>query len=275
MTIAKSQNCRFRSLRTKSDNSALHGKQSLRESLRGRCRRRTRACLLYGQARDRSNNRLVQGGKVPKHRPLVVASVVLALAASEDAFAARHEPTLRAPSTELKAALTCPAGLAKAKREPSCSFMAPAKPAELWAGAVNMQATLSNAGFASCYVTLPGYALGDLQVSVEYVVAAIRTVYKRTGRPIAIYGSARGHCSHGGRSPSGPRCAPRLPTRSSSQGLSTALPMATRGRSSIRCVPPAVRRPSSSRDRAPLCSRRSTTSRMRRRATPDGQRSGR
>jgi hypothetical protein len=57
---------------------------------------------------------------------------------------------------------------------------------------VNLQATLSNAGFASCYVTLPGYALGDLQVSAEYVVAAIRTVYKRTGRPIAIYGLSQG-----------------------------------------------------------------------------------
>jgi hypothetical protein len=57
---------------------------------------------------------------------------------------------------------------------------------------VNLQATLSNAGYASCYVTLPGYALGDLQVSAEYVVAAIRTVYKRTGRPIAIYGLSQG-----------------------------------------------------------------------------------
>ena len=36
------------------------------------------------------------------------------------------------------------------------------------------------------------WPLADLQVSVEYVVAAIRTVYKRTGRAIAIYGLSQG-----------------------------------------------------------------------------------
>ena len=64
---------------------------------------------------------------------------------------------------------------------------------EAWAGAVNLQATLRNAGVASCYVTLPDYyALADLQVSVEYVVAAIRTVHKRTRRRVAIYGPSQG-----------------------------------------------------------------------------------
>jgi hypothetical protein len=83
--------------------------------------------------------------------------------------------------------------LAKAKREPVLLVHGTGGAGqEAWAGAVNLQATLSNAGYASCYVTLPGYALGDLQVSVEYVVAAIRTVYKRTGHPIAIYGLSQG-----------------------------------------------------------------------------------
>jgi triacylglycerol lipase len=115
------------------------------------------------------------------------------LAASEDALAARHEPTLRTPRTELNAALTCPAGLAKTKREPVLLVHGTGGAGqEAWAGAVNLQATLRNAGLASCYVTLPDYALADLQVSVEYVVAAIRTVYKRTGRRIAIYGLSQG-----------------------------------------------------------------------------------
>jgi hypothetical protein len=83
--------------------------------------------------------------------------------------------------------------LAKTKREPVLLVHGTGGAGqEAWAGTVNLQATLHSAGFASCYVTLPGYALGDLQVSVEYVVAAIRTVHKRTGRPIAIYGLSQG-----------------------------------------------------------------------------------
>ncbi len=115
------------------------------------------------------------------------------LAGSEDALAARHEPRLRTPRAELNAALTCPAGLAKTKREPVLLVHGTGGAGhEAWAGAVNLQAALRNAGLASCYVTLPDYALADLQVSVEYVVAAIRTVYKRTGRRIAIYGLSQG-----------------------------------------------------------------------------------
>jgi triacylglycerol lipase len=130
-----------------------------------------------------------------KLKKLVVSTAVALtfLAASEDALAARHEPTLRTPRTELNAALTCPTGLAKTRREPVLLVHGTGGAGqEAWAGAVNLQATLRNAGLASCYVTLPDYALGDLQVSVEYVVAAIRTVYKRTGRRIAIYGLSQG-----------------------------------------------------------------------------------
>lgn len=133
-------------------------------------------------------------GTVDLRRLLTSTAAVLAfLATSEDALAARHEPTLRTPRTELDAALTCPAGLAKTKREPVLLVHGTGGAGqEAWAGAVNLQATLRKAGLASCYVTLPDYALADLQVSVEYVVAAIRTVYDRTRRRIAVYGLSQG-----------------------------------------------------------------------------------
>ena len=57
---------------------------------------------------------------------------------------------------------------------------------------MNFRRVLKKAGFPSCYVTLPDYALGDLQVSAEYVVSAIRAIRKRAGRDIGIYGHSQG-----------------------------------------------------------------------------------
>ncbi len=57
---------------------------------------------------------------------------------------------------------------------------------------MNFQDVLRTSGHASCYLTLPGYALGDLQTSAEYVVAGIREVRRRSGRPIAVFGHSQG-----------------------------------------------------------------------------------
>ena len=64
---------------------------------------------------------------------------------------------------------------------------------------MNFQRVLKKAGFPSCYITLPDYALGDLQVSAEYVVSAIRAIRKRAGRDIGIYGHSQGGLFHVGR----------------------------------------------------------------------------
>ena len=43
-----------------------------------------------------------------------------------------------------------------------------------------------------CYVDFPYRTTGDVQVSVQYLVSAIRTLYKQAGRSIAIYGISQG-----------------------------------------------------------------------------------
>jgi triacylglycerol esterase/lipase EstA (alpha/beta hydrolase family) len=46
--------------------------------------------------------------------------------------------------------------------------------------------------FPCCAVTTPKHAMEDMQISGEYVVHAIRTMYQRAGRRIAILGGSQG-----------------------------------------------------------------------------------
>ena len=56
----------------------------------------------------------------------------------------------------------------------------------------NWEPALTNLGISWCAVTLPGNALGDVQVAGEYVVNGIRTMYGRAGRRISIIGHSQG-----------------------------------------------------------------------------------
>lgn len=51
---------------------------------------------------------------------------------------------------------------------------------------------LSQRGFDVCAVTYPDRGLGDQQISAEYVVNAIRRMYAKTGRKIAMIGHSQG-----------------------------------------------------------------------------------
>jgi triacylglycerol lipase len=53
---------------------------------------------------------------------------------------------------------------------------------------------LAASGLAAevCTVSLPERAVGDIQVSAEYAVVAIRTVAERTGRPVAVVAHSQG-----------------------------------------------------------------------------------
>jgi hypothetical protein len=51
---------------------------------------------------------------------------------------------------------------------------------------------LRTAGHPTCYVDLPSNALGDVQTSAEYVVWAVRSISRRAGRSIALYGHSQG-----------------------------------------------------------------------------------
>lgn len=109
------------------------------------------------------------------------------------ATAEAKDPALHVPAAKLRAALHCSPHLRHAKREPVLLVHGTGgEGREAWVDPVNFQASLSRAGFPSCYVTLPDYALGDLQTSAEYVVASIRTMRARAGRTIAVYGHSQG-----------------------------------------------------------------------------------
>jgi pimeloyl-ACP methyl ester carboxylesterase len=56
----------------------------------------------------------------------------------------------------------------------------------------NYEPALNNLGIPWCAVTLPGHALGDIQVAGEYVVNAIRTMYAAAGGKISIIGHSQG-----------------------------------------------------------------------------------
>jgi triacylglycerol lipase len=51
---------------------------------------------------------------------------------------------------------------------------------------------LANAGFDVCIVTYPDRGLGDMQISAEYIVNALRSMYAVTGRQVAMVGHSQG-----------------------------------------------------------------------------------
>jgi triacylglycerol lipase len=51
---------------------------------------------------------------------------------------------------------------------------------------------LANDGFDVCIVTYPDRGLGDMQISAEYIVNALRSIYAATGRKVAMVGHSQG-----------------------------------------------------------------------------------
>jgi triacylglycerol lipase len=51
---------------------------------------------------------------------------------------------------------------------------------------------LDDRGFDVCTVTYPDRGLGDQQISAEYVVNALRSIYAQTGRKVAMIGHSQG-----------------------------------------------------------------------------------
>jgi len=133
-------------------------------------------------------------------RCAALAAAVVALAAPAAATAA--EPAFAPPDTpgpplsvaqkDLDAALQCSSrGVDHATRAPVLLVQgtgANAKDNWSW----TYEPALDKLGIGWCAVDLPDHATGDVQVNGEYVVNAIRTMYARAGRPIAIIGHSQG-----------------------------------------------------------------------------------
>lgn len=100
-------------------------------------------------------------------------------------------PPLSVPTDTLAAALSCPRPLAGVQRAPVLLIpgtdLQP-QPNFDW----NYEPALTKAGVPWCTVTLPRYALSDIQVAAEYVVFALRRMHAQAGRRVSIIGWSQG-----------------------------------------------------------------------------------
>jgi triacylglycerol lipase len=121
-------------------------------------------------------------------RPLGVAlSLALLLAAP----AAADGPRLTVPAKSLRQALTCKGPLRHLERDPVLlvhGTFADSKINWSW----NYKRTLPAHGRTACTVDLPDRSAGDIQPTSEYVVYAIRTMARKSGRDVAAIGLSQG-----------------------------------------------------------------------------------
>ncbi len=59
----------------------------------------------------------------------------------------------------------------------------------------NYERSLTARGIPWCGITMPGHAQGDIQVSAEYLVHAIRRIHRLSGRRVAVMGHSQGGMS--------------------------------------------------------------------------------
>jgi pimeloyl-ACP methyl ester carboxylesterase len=103
----------------------------------------------------------------------------------------RSGPALSVPQGELDQSLACDQDLRGASQSPVLLVPGTGSSPDAeftW----NWEPALSKAGIAWCAVTLPGNAMGDIQIAGEYLVNAIRTMHERTGGRISIVGHSQG-----------------------------------------------------------------------------------
>jgi Lipase (class 2) len=129
-------------------------------------------------------------------RGLVGAIAAVALLAPTSAAAVTYAPVdqpgpaLSVPRSQLDASLQCSGNLATG---PAPVLLVPGTGSNPHSNfSWNWEPALTNLGISWCAVTLPGNALGDVQIAGEYVVNGIRTMYARAGRRISIIGHSQG-----------------------------------------------------------------------------------
>ncbi|HEY6525431.1 MAG TPA: hypothetical protein VIY10_16725 [Solirubrobacteraceae bacterium] len=128
-------------------------------------------------------------------RAAATLALTLALlpAAASAAYAppSRPGPPLSVPAAKLAAALTCTGTLHGASHAPVLLVPGTALNPSTDYG-YGWEPALSKLGWPYCAVTLPGNAMGDIQVAGEYVVYAIRTMHAAYGGRIDIVGHSQG-----------------------------------------------------------------------------------
>jgi triacylglycerol esterase/lipase EstA (alpha/beta hydrolase family) len=99
-------------------------------------------------------------------------------------------PALTVPQSELAGALSCPSQFDPSHKPVLLVHGTGTNAAESWSW--GYAKVLPAYGFDVCTVDLPGRAWGDIQVSSEYVVYAIRTIAAQSGRTVDIIGHSQG-----------------------------------------------------------------------------------
>jgi len=125
-----------------------------------------------------------------RHRPVLAALAGASLLLAAAGPAAAREPRLTVPQAKLAAGLVCPQDIRGAKRQPLLLVTGTGVTGDE-AYAIGKGALL-RAGHPICYVNFPDRTTADIQVSVQYLVSGIRTMRRRAGRTIAIYGISQG-----------------------------------------------------------------------------------
>jgi hypothetical protein len=103
----------------------------------------------------------------------------------------RPGPPLDVAPARLAAALACSPGIDNAPRAPVLLVPGTGATADdnySW----NYEPAFKSQGIPWCAVTFPAAGNNDIQVNGEYVVYAIRTMFQRAGRRIAIVGHSQG-----------------------------------------------------------------------------------
>jgi hypothetical protein len=100
-------------------------------------------------------------------------------------------PPLSVPAAKLKASLACSRGLDHATRTPVLLVHGTGSSAKYnWGW--TYEPALDKLGIPWCAVDMPDHGNSDIQVSGEYIVYSIRTMYRRAGRRIAVAGHSQG-----------------------------------------------------------------------------------
>lgn len=105
----------------------------------------------------------------------------------------RPGPRLTVPAATLDASLDCHGNPRTGPRPILLNPATSVTPEENYSW--NWAPLFAEAGRYYCYVTMPFHTFGDIQTSGEYLVHAIRTMYRTTGRRIAILGHSQGGMS--------------------------------------------------------------------------------
>jgi hypothetical protein len=122
---------------------------------------------------------------------LAILAVVMTLALAGSATTAvAAAPQLTVPRAKLEAAFKCPIDPRNATRTPLMFVTGTGATGDQ--GYLIGQDAFEAYGHPVCYVNFPDFTTADIQVSVEYLVYALRKEFRLAGRKVAVFGISQG-----------------------------------------------------------------------------------